>query len=254
MPRRWALFIFVLFAVLLLAFTFRVSAAPSVTLTISFIDVGQGDSALLRDSSGFDVLIDGGKPIAGPTVVAYLREQGIDDKVSLGQVVDTLIYLPLVLHNRLAPPTGTPIPTSTVPPALTQTQVPGPTQTPTPTQSPSPTPSTPSSPARVSITTIFYNGNKGSQEPDEYVEIRNDDTQSIQLQGWTLRDNAAEPKVFTFPNFLMQPGQVCRVYTNEIHPEFCGFSFGNSAAIWNNNGDCAYLQDGQGNLVDDYCY
>jgi hypothetical protein len=28
--------------------------------------------------------------------------------------------------------------------------------------------------------------------------------------------------------FAVQPGQVCRVYTNEVHPGWCGFSFGNA--------------------------
>lgn len=207
MHRRWALNIFALLSVLYLASVIRVAAAPAIAIT----------------------------------------SNGLSYRAYPGQLVDTLIYLPLMLHNQPAPPVETPVPTSPVPP--------DPTLTPTPTQSPPPTPATPSSPARVSITTIFYNGVKGSQEPDEYVEIRNDDTQAVQLQGWTLRDNASEPKVFIFPNFLMQPGQVCRVYTNEIHPDYCGFSFGNNAAIWNNGGgDCAYLRDGQENQVDEYCY
>jgi len=57
----------------------RSSLASSNSLELSFLDVGQGDSTLLRDGNGFDVLIDGGKTSAGPTVVAYLRYQGIDD-------------------------------------------------------------------------------------------------------------------------------------------------------------------------------
>ena len=52
------------------------SASPP---SISFIDVGQGDAALIRDSTGFDVLVDGGRSSAGPTVLAYLREEGVDD-------------------------------------------------------------------------------------------------------------------------------------------------------------------------------
>ena len=55
------------------------SRASTGGLTAAYINVGQGDSILLRDGAGFDVLIDGGKPEAGPTVVAYLRAQGVDD-------------------------------------------------------------------------------------------------------------------------------------------------------------------------------
>jgi len=92
----------------------------------------------------------------------------------------------------------------------------------------------------------------GDQEPDEYVEIRNDDTQPVQLNGWTLRNSGSH--VFTFPNHLMQPGQVCRVYTNEDHPEWCGFSYGSESAIWNYADGCAYLWDSVGTLIDPYCY
>lgn len=105
----------------------------------------------------------------------------------------------------------------------------------------------------VVIKTIFYNGLKDEKEPDEYVEIRNNDSRSIQLQSWTLHDK--ENHVFTFPSFVMQPNQTCRIYTNENHPESCGFSFSfDESAIWNNGGDCAYLKDKLGNLVDEYCY
>jgi competence protein ComEC len=65
-----------LFILLILASA--ASNAASGTVQASFINVGQGDSILLRDGN-FDVLIDGGKSSAGTTVVAYLRAQGVDD-------------------------------------------------------------------------------------------------------------------------------------------------------------------------------
>jgi competence protein ComEC len=49
------------------------------SLQVSFIDVGQGDSIWVHASDGTDVLIDGGRPGAGPTVVAHLQDGGIDD-------------------------------------------------------------------------------------------------------------------------------------------------------------------------------
>jgi phosphatidylserine/phosphatidylglycerophosphate/cardiolipin synthase-like enzyme len=123
--------------------------------------------------------------------------------------------------------------------------VPAPTLDPTPTSHPPFT-------GNVVITGVFYDGVKASAEPDEYVEIRNDDTVTIDLRNWTLRDEASH--VFTFPFHLMQPGKVCRIYTNEDHPEWCGFNYGSSSAIWNNGGDCADLRDMTGNTVDSYCY
>ena len=48
-------------------------------LRIDYIDVGQGDAILFQDGHGFDVLVDGGEQRAGPTVVAFLREQGVQE-------------------------------------------------------------------------------------------------------------------------------------------------------------------------------
>jgi hypothetical protein len=103
----------------------------------------------------------------------------------------------------------------------------------------------------VTIVEIFYDG-VGSGEGDEYVVIRNDDTTSIQLENWTLSDTANH--VFTFPTYLMQSGEVCRIYTNETHPEWCGFNYMNGTGIWNNGGDTATLQDSNSTVIDSCTY
>jgi len=103
------------------------------------------------------------------------------------------------------------------------------------------------------ITTVFYDGVIPSTEADEYVESWNDDSISIQLNNWTLKDDG-DKHTFTFPSFLLAPDQVCRIYTNEYHPEWCGFNYGSGTAIWNNDGDTATLRDGYGTLIDEYSY
>ena len=68
-----------LLCAMLLSPTTAAPLSPSATtLHVSFIDVGQGDSALLQTSDGVNVLIDGGPGAAGPTVVAYLQNHGVD--------------------------------------------------------------------------------------------------------------------------------------------------------------------------------
>ena len=57
----------------------QVDAVHVPLLAAHFIDVGQGDSCWLHLPNGDDVLVDGGKPQAGPTVVAYLQQHGVDD-------------------------------------------------------------------------------------------------------------------------------------------------------------------------------
>jgi competence protein ComEC len=104
----------------------------------------------------------------------------------------------------------------------------------------------------IQIVSIFYNGTIPYTEGDEFVVIRNDDTRAVQVQNWTLRD--IQNHIYTFPSFVMQPGQICQVYTNQPHPETCGFNYGFDTAIWNNAGDCGYLRNALGEEIDSYCY
>ena len=405
------------FAVLALSSVPRSGSASSNTVDISFIDVGQGDSALLRDGNGFDVLIDGGRISAGPTVVAYLRSQGIDDidvmvashahADHIAGLIDVLemndIPVLSVLYNGypgttatwnsfatavadegltlapaqfpdsytwglmtvyvLNPEAGLSNPdqndasvvllvthgdidflfTGDIGEAIEATVVArgtpvaaevlkvahhgskfssssgflsavGPDEAiisvgnnsfghPTvetlnrllaagariyrtdqngtvlvesngvtyevmasiyhlflpmvvkhPTSTPLPTPaSTPEPPANVQITDIFYDGVVPIVESDEYAEITNLGAGSVNLLGWRL--NAGDPgQDFYFPSFLLDPGQSCRIYTNENHPEYCGFNYGRGSAIWNNSGDCGYLYDDGGAPASEYCY
>jgi competence protein ComEC len=51
---------------------------PSGSLSISFIDVGQGDGVLVQ-AGGEEYLIDAGRPEEGPNVVDFLRSRGVKD-------------------------------------------------------------------------------------------------------------------------------------------------------------------------------
>lgn len=55
-----------------------VSPPPAGTLSVSFIDVGQGDSILVQ-AGGESYLIDAGKPEEGPNVVDFLRSRGVKE-------------------------------------------------------------------------------------------------------------------------------------------------------------------------------
>jgi hypothetical protein len=108
-------------------------------------------------------------------------------------------------------------------------------------------------PADVIISDIYYVGQVPRVECDEYAVIRNQGGSAVDLGGWHL--NAGDPdQGFWFPSYALQPGQGCRVYTNEYYPEFCGFSFGSGRALWNNDGDCAYVFNAAGAQVSQHCY
>jgi len=105
----------------------------------------------------------------------------------------------------------------------------------------------------IIIQEVFYDGDVSNVESDEYAVIANTGTALANLQGWTLSAGTLD-QVFTFPALELQSGQTCRVYTNEIHPDSCGLSFGSGSALWNNRGDCGYLYKPDGSHVNTYCY
>jgi hypothetical protein len=129
----------------------------------------------------------------------------------------------------------------------------GPTPTPLPPRTPTPRPTVPPGSGGVRIVYIYYDGQKGLGEPDEYCEIANEGDVPVNLIGWRL--NADDPgQDFWFPDFVLAPDESCRVYTNEAHAEWGGFSFGRGAAVWNNEGECGHLFDNRGQEVSTYCY
>ena len=102
----------------------------------------------------------------------------------------------------------------------------------------------------VQITYIFYDGLVPRVESDEYVEITNLGDQPQDLADWVLMDISEGYPSFTFPSYILAPGENIRVYTNEYHPQWGGFSFEYGRAIWNNTEpDIAALYDSQGKEV-----
>ena len=59
-------------------FSGGVSPPPAGSLSVSFIDVGQGDGILVQAGDA-DYLIDAGPTEAGPHVVDFLRSRGVDE-------------------------------------------------------------------------------------------------------------------------------------------------------------------------------
>jgi hypothetical protein len=118
----------------------------------------------------------------------------------------------------------------------------------------------------IEISTVNYNAprNDNDNPNGEWVKIRNTGTQDVNMSGWRLYDDAykygtAPDHIFIFPSgFILKAGQSVTVYTGQgINTDsalYFGRAPGEYAAIWNNDGDCAYLVDDQGTLVDMYCW
>ena len=180
------------------------------------------------------------------------------------------LLLPVPTPPQTCTPTPTPAATA---PATTSEPTPTPTPTPTPspspaataeptataTRAPASTPQPPSTPTPTGpdlrLACVFFDGGVSRQEPDEYVEIVNRGDAPASLEGWSLTDIDDGSPTFTFPSAFVAPGGVIRVYTNEVHPEWGGYSFERGSAIWNNGEpDTAGLADGNGQLVSTATY
>jgi Concanavalin A-like lectin/glucanases superfamily/Lamin Tail Domain len=107
----------------------------------------------------------------------------------------------------------------------------------------------------VVITDLVYKGKVKRAQSDEYVEIANQGSSAADISGWKLTSAASDRQVFVFPaGTKLSVGQSIRVYTNEVHPETGGFSFGSRTAIWNDQGDLGTLFNAEGQQVSTYSY
>ncbi len=106
----------------------------------------------------------------------------------------------------------------------------------------------------VRISRIFSDGSVKSTEADEYIAIVNDGLIDIDISGWKIQ-SINRNQEFSFPTgTVLKKAAECRVYTNEVHPESGGFSFGSKRSVWNNSSDEGRLYNAQGNLMSSYAY
>lgn len=160
-------------------------------------------------------------------------------------------YLPLIQNQEA---TGTPTPTSTPTGTITITATP--TRTPTITGTlPTSTPTRTMTPTATLVPGVFIVDIEYAPTThplNEYVTIRNQFKKFIPMEGWTLRDD--NKNVFTFPRYTLTDFASVKVWTKSgvIDPE--NLYWGRTDPVWNDHGDCAYLRDEEGDLVDSYCY
>ncbi len=172
-------------------------------------------------------------------------------------------YFPLVLVEEITEtPTQslTPTPSPTNSPTHTQTGTITITATPTRTHTitgtlPTATRTSTPTPTATLIPGIFIIDIEFAPEThplDEYVTLRNQTGKFIPMEGWTLRDE--NKNIFTFPRYTLVSWASVKVWTKAgiIDPE--NLYWGRSEPVWNDYGDCAYLRDDEGGLVDRECY
>ncbi|EKD93416.1 MAG: hypothetical protein ACD_28C00151G0021 [uncultured bacterium] len=100
----------------------------------------------------------------------------------------------------------------------------------------------------VEITFVLYDGEVPDVESDEYVEVTNNSSETVDLEGWSIRGSSGEES-YIFTSIALIPGESIKVYTNQGK-----YSFNSAKALWNNAGEEVYLYGADGVIVDQYQY
>lgn len=98
-------------------------------------------------------------------------------------------------------------------------------------------------------------GNDNENLNDEWIRVGNEGSTPVDLTGWGIKDESATNR-FAFPSGLvLAPGDVVTVYSgcgDAIEASLYWCSAG--SAIWNNDGDTAFLTDPSGNTHFSWTY
>jgi hypothetical protein len=88
-------------------------------------------------------------------------------------------------------------------------------------------------------------------DPDQWIEIANHGTGSMNLTGWTLMN--MENQTFSIPaNFTLKAGSLVRVHAGK--GDNTASDLYNSALAWKKTGDTATLVDETGTIISEYKY
>lgn len=109
----------------------------------------------------------------------------------------------------------------------------------------------------ISIADIHYDGVVPKTEADEYVVIANGSKNPVDISGYYVyvASTGTQGPTFYFPKgSVIKAGSSVRIYTNEIHKESGGYSWGYGKALWSNNGGLGVLKDASGKKLGEYKY
>jgi len=129
--------------------------------------------------------------------------------------------------------------------------------TPAPAPAPAPKSTNIASGTGIAISDIHYDGAIPKTESDEYVVISNVSNSPVDVSGYYIyvATTGTQGPTFYFPKgSTLKPGASVRIYTNEIHKDSGGYSFGSGKAVWSNNGGLGVLKDPNGKKLMEYKY
>ncbi|MDR6980958.1 hypothetical protein J2X68_007700 [Streptomyces sp. 3330] len=83
----------------------------------------------------------------------------------------------------------------------------------------------------------------------EWVELTNNTRRSVNLDGWTLKDESGH--TYTFDHYRLAGRATVRIHTGEGRDTRTDLYQDRRAYVWNNDHDTATLRNDRGRLVDD---
>ncbi len=99
---------------------------------------------------------------------------------------------------------------------------------------------------------VHINALESSSLETEHVVIENASSQPTNLQDWMLSDQAKHK--YPFPEFILEPNKTVKVWTKVGDNDSANLYWGRQISIWNDSGDCAYLRDNNGKLINKFSY
>jgi micrococcal nuclease len=118
----------------------------------------------------------------------------------------------------------------------------------------SPTPSTPRGSVAADVAVDVVRVHPDAEGPenenlgDEYIVLRNDGDERVDLSGWTIADAAGA--TYTVPaGTTLAPGSELTLRTGTGTDGDGTLYWGRASAVWNNDGDTVIVRDGAGTLV-----
>jgi|EP01083_Nonionella_stella_P021788 hypothetical protein len=109
----------------------------------------------------------------------------------------------------------------------------------------------------IAITDIRYDGLVPRTEADEYVEITNNSNAPMDISGYYVyvASTGNQGPTYYFPKgTTIKANQAVRIYTNEVHMETGGYTYGSGKALWSNNGGLAVFKDAKGKKIGEFKY
>lgn len=107
----------------------------------------------------------------------------------------------------------------------------------------------------IQITNFHFNaaGNDNDNMNDEYVSFKNSCNYSIEMSGWSIKDEATN--TYLFPSFTFEPNSQVTLYSGSgTNTKTQLFWRRSGYAVWNNTGDTLFLRNSKGDLVLNYSY